>query len=227
MTDHLETFFSALENVSRVAAEAQRILDRELAAEFSAIKLLRPDENRLSDSIACLLDPSEAHGQGSLFLDLFVNMFEIPCINTDDARCRVAREQGRLDILVEIGWRKPFGVGIENKPRAGSRDNQVLDHCVYLQKQFPERWWFAYLSGNGNPPPEHSIKGELRKCHEQKRRFRTIPYVRRDRADEFSVEEWLARCVEVCIAERVKWFLRDLLDYVRRNFNNSDSEFQP
>ena len=159
MTEELATFFGALGNVARVAADAQRQLDRELATSFSATKLFRPNENRLSDIIACLLDPVEAHGQGSRFLDLFVEMFKIPCVTTESTRCRVAREQARLDILVEIGSSKPFGIGIENKPWAGGRDNQVDDYCDYLERYFPGRWWFGYFSGDGGAATRTLPKG--------------------------------------------------------------------
>lgn len=225
MTEQLVTFFGALKNITRVTADAQRQLDREIAPNFFVMKLLQPDENRLSDIIACLLDPAQTHGQGSLFFDRFVEMFKIPC--PDHARRHVARELNRLDILVEIGWEKRFGIGIENKPRAADQVNQVDRYCEYLENCFPEQWWFGYLSGNGRPPPEHSIRAEKRKDYEANGRFRTIPFARSDRADEFSIEDWLARCVEVCVAERVRWFLRDMLNYVGTTFTNLESEPEP
>jgi PD-(D/E)XK nuclease superfamily len=220
MSEQLATFFGALGNVARVAADTQRRLDRELATNFSVTKLFRPDENRLSDAIACLLNPSEADGQDSRFLDLFIKMFiKIPC-TIDLTRCHVAREQGHLDILVEIGFGKPFAIGIENKPWAGSRPNQVRDYCNYLENQFSEQWWFGYLSGNGRPPPDHSICDNTRKDHERKGRFRTIPFARSHRADESSIEDcsiedWLALCVKECMAERVRWFLRTAVLFSR------------
>jgi hypothetical protein len=223
MTEELATFFDALGNVARVAANAQRELDRELATNFSATKLLQPDEKRLSDTIACLLDPAQAHGQGSGFLDLFIEMFKIPC-PPDRTRCRVAREQDRLDILVEIGSGKPFVIGIENKPRAGYPHGQVCRYCDYLEKYFRGQWWFGYLSGNGRPPPDDSIKVGKRRDLEANGRFRTIPFARSDPANEFSIEDWLARCAERCIAERVRWFLRDMQDYVGTKFTNLKGE---
>jgi hypothetical protein len=61
MTEQLEIFFGALESIAR----AQRLLDREFATDFSVTELLRPDENRLSDVIACLLNPAGVHGHSS------------------------------------------------------------------------------------------------------------------------------------------------------------------
>src|SRR5437762_477168 len=41
------------------------------APSFRVLSLLSPDENRLSDIIAELLDPHGSHGQGTAFLTLF------------------------------------------------------------------------------------------------------------------------------------------------------------
>ena len=43
------------------------------APNFLALSLLSPDENRLSDIIAEMLDPQGAHGQGAAFLTLFAS----------------------------------------------------------------------------------------------------------------------------------------------------------
>jgi hypothetical protein len=212
MTEQLEIFFGALESIAR----AQRLLDREFATDFSVTELLRPDENRLSDVIACLLNPAGVHGQASCFLDLFIEMFKISC-TADRTRCRVAREQGWLDILVEIGFGKRFGIGLENKPWAGDQPNQVRKYCGYLEKQFPGQWWFGYLSRNGVPPHERSICKGMREDLVAKGQFRTIPIARC--ADEVSIEDWLARYAEDCVAERVRAFLRDLQAYVGRQFH--------
>ncbi|MFZ0494190.1 MAG: PD-(D/E)XK nuclease family protein [Methylocella sp.] len=219
MDEQLEPFFRVLDSITRIAAVAQRQLDFELATGFSATKLLRPDERQLSDTFACLLDPAEAHGQGGLFLGQFIEMFGISGVPTDRALCHVAREKGRIDILVEIGSIAPFAIGIENKPWAGDRANQVRCYCHHLAKYFPERWWFGYLSGTGSHPPDHSIEPQMRMGLEAKGRFRTIPFARLGDNSEVSIEDWLMRCAEVCRAERVRWFLRDLLDYVASNFS--------
>lgn len=151
-------------------------------------------------------------------------MFKIRC-PPDRARCRVAREQGRLDILVEIGFGKPFAIGIENKPWAGDQIKQVERYCDYLEKNFPGQWWFGYLSGSGGPPPDHSICAKMRKDLEDKGQFQTIPFARSHHADEYSsIEDWLALSVKECIAERVRWFLRDMQGYVRAKFADLERE---
>jgi hypothetical protein len=216
MNEQLQGFFDTIGTISRVATNAQRRLDRELATGFNATTLLQPKELRLSDTIACLLDPAAAHGQECVFLDEFITMFNVHGVPADRRNCRVAREEAHLDVLIEIGSIKPFGIGIENKPWAGDGANQVSGYCDYLERHFRGQWWFGYLSGNGLPPSEYSIEPSKRECLELNGRFRTIPFARSP--DELSIEDWLTGCVKVCKAERVRWFLRDMLDYVGINF---------
>jgi hypothetical protein len=117
---------------------------------------------------------------------------------------------------------KPFAIGIENKPWADDQIKQVERYCDYLEKTFQGQWWFGYLSGSGGPPP--SICSKMRKDLEDKGKFRTIPFVRSDPANELSIEGWLARCAERRVAERVRWFLRDMRDYVGTTFTNLSVE---
>jgi hypothetical protein len=226
MTEGLATFFGALGKITHVAAEAQRRLDRELATNFNVTTLFQPHEIRLSDIIACLLDPAEVHGQGDRFLNLFIEMFSIPCTVPISRGCRVGRERGRLDVLVEINSSKPFAIGIENKPWADHQPDQVLRYCDYLERYFPDQWWFGYFSGTGAPPPNHSLREDKRRVFEEKGKFRTIPFVRSNRAFEYSIENWVTRCSEVCIAERVRWFLRDISSYFESTFTNAEDELQ-
>lgn len=233
MTRELVTFFEALGNVVRIGADAQRQLDRQLATDFNATRLLQPNELRLSDIIACLLDPSATHGQGKLFLSRFIEIFEINCPAIDcpaihDQQIFVYRERANLDIIVEIGSGSStaFAIGIENKPWAVDGNKQVCRYFNYLEKCFPGTWWFGYLSGNGLPPEEHSISKNKREEYELGGRFRTISFAPSVRSPTLSLTDWFERCAEVCIAERVRWFLRDVANYVSNDFDSPESETQ-
>jgi hypothetical protein len=46
----------------------QRRLDRKQATGFNVFDFIDPDENKLSDVLAWLLDPKGSHGQGDVFL---------------------------------------------------------------------------------------------------------------------------------------------------------------
>ena len=100
MTEELAKFFGGLGSVAHVAVDAQRQLDRELAPNFSATKLLQPKEILLSDVVACLLDPAEVRGQGKPFPRCICGHVQNSALfATSTSSYRVAREQAHLDIF--------------------------------------------------------------------------------------------------------------------------------
>ena len=67
-----------------------------------------------------------------------------------------------------------------------------------------------YLSGDGSRPVSLQGYGNTN-C-------RTVPY-RESKGESPSVENWLRECWKECEAERVRWFLKDLLAYIQRHFD--------
>jgi hypothetical protein len=219
----LHSVFIGLKQVVQIAHSAQARLDRELATNFSAVRALKLGETALSRVIAFLLDPNETHGQGTRFLKGFLDILALPNGPTVLDKCSVAPEHltssgRRIDIVIWIG---DFVIGIENKPFAADLDDQVNHYCEYLAERYRDRWAMVYLSGVGQPPPPHSITDEARERLREQGRLRMLSYARplEDPPGEFprvrSLTEWLTGCIKVCEAERVKWFLRDFLDYVQ------------
>lgn len=71
----------------------------QLAPDFNMISCLYPDENRLSNVIAMLLDPKGEHGQGDAFIQLFLNSIEKErplIVNTLRQRLKEGRSQEHL-----------------------------------------------------------------------------------------------------------------------------------
>ena len=66
-------FFPRLEAVRRV----ERELDRKTAHRFNVLDYLRQNELGLSRIIADFLNPNAKHGQGTLFLSLFLELDKI------------------------------------------------------------------------------------------------------------------------------------------------------
>ena len=96
-------------------------------------------------------------------------------------------------------------IGIENKPWAGEQENQLQHYLEFLQR-IDERACVLYLSGNGEPA--ETIRDEDH--------YLTVPYGRTK--DGPSVAHWMAECHRCCDAENVRWFLKDLFKYIRREF---------
>ena len=66
----LEQFFANINHKVELAETQQRLIDKQQATKFNVFELIEPDENKLSDILADLLDPKGSHGQGDLFLRL-------------------------------------------------------------------------------------------------------------------------------------------------------------
>lgn len=227
----LAAFFTGLGPVVEVARRAQAVLDRRVAPQFSVFDYFKERETDLSRAFGGLLDPAGTHGQGDTFLRLFLGEIrrsltgelrkDFP--DSDTRGCKVHLEystsRGRIDIVLEMPGNR--WIGIENKPWAPEQEKQVTKYMKHLGELAKSveggTAWILYLSGGGSDPEttEGLSKGERKRCL-------TVPYRTRDGKPP-SVENWIRRCWEQCEAERVRWFLKDFLEYVEVNFELADT----
>lgn len=196
-------------------------MDRRAATKFSIFDYFHVQETDLSRIFADLLNPSGTHGQGDRFLSLFLNEtlpdYPHPRTFTNAQMVHLeysTHERRKIDIVLEMPdnhW-----IGIENKPWAEEQENQVKAYMEYLQGKVKRSGtaWILYLSGDGSDPQTLPCDPELRKC------CRTVPY-RKNHTDR-SLEIWIEQCWRECEAEQVRWFLKDLLTYIQRNFKKEN-----
>ena len=105
--------------------------------------------------------------------------------------------------MVRLGERGEQWLVIENKPWAGEQLDQLASYAAYVHDRDPNAC-VVYLSGDGS---------ESETITEDKRAYyRAVPYREADGGP--SVEGWIRRCVERCEADRVRWFLMDMLRYI-------------
>ena len=226
----LQAFFAGLGPSVRIARRAQAELDRRAATRFSLFDFFHEREEDLSRVFGRLLDPGGTHGQGDTFLRLFLDEVQkvldgevqgrFPPGNLRDSRVYLEHhtDTGRIiDIVVRVcgdTW-----IGIENKPWAEEQPNQVRDYLKYLQtKAGPETdpdAWLVYLSGDGKRPKT------LPDAPKDRMRCPTLPY-RGVELDSPSLANWVEKCRTECEAERVRWFLTDLLEYIRKWFESAE-----
>jgi hypothetical protein len=213
LKEELARFFSELNFRLELFESVKHKLDVYLASEFNVFSYISPDENRLSDIIAELLNPRGRHGQGEVFLREFLRILgkSMKC----GSRCKVVREQvtdaipqsqRRIDILLEIDG---FGVGIENKPWAGEQAEQLSDYHKYLKSKYKDNYLLVYLSGSGGKP--QSISPDERQRLEDEGKLKILSYA-------VGFKAWLIACYKECRAEKIRWFLNDFIDFVERNF---------
>ena len=227
----LGAFFSGLEPAIAVARGAQAELDRRLATEWSVFRdffhFIHKKENTLSRIFRTLLDPKGAHGQQHKFLEALLgeirdNVREsnpkveesLPASHSDcSVRTEYPIQNGSIDIVIE--WpRGNYRIGIENKPWAAEQKDQIeryLDALlgktsVHLTEA-NDHVLVLYFSGNGTDPTT------LPDDHEKAQRCITMPY--RTMPNCPSVEGWLRRCRAVCDAERIRWFLAEIENYIQ------------
>ena len=225
----LKGFFSGFGSCVDIARRAQADLDRIAATRFSVFPYFAARERDLSRIFGALLDPAGNHGQRERFLRPFLEELKIPAkalANGERRRCRVdlefpttTGETARyIDIVLHM--QGEFWIGIENKPWAEDRPDQIRDYLREMQtraEQDDTEAWMVYLSGDGTFPAEWP---DLEP--EERDRCRVVPY-RSTTGERSSLERWVARCVETCEADRVRWFLRDLSAFVRREFKIAES----
>ncbi len=102
------------------------------------MEIIQPDENKISDVIKLLLEPNGVHGQGALFLKIFLKKLEEftdKNIFIDFSKVKIEREKTtdllkdnqnrRIDLLKKSN---NYVIGIENKPWAGEQENQLKDN---------------------------------------------------------------------------------------------------
>lgn len=218
-TADLRAFFTGLGPAVRIAQRAQNELDRRAATRFSSFDFFRVWETDLSRVFGELLDPNGTHGQGDTFLRLFLDEVRqvnknvggyLPSGHLGDSQIDLEyrTDKGRsIDIVIRV---RDIWIGIENKPWAVEQSNQISDYFEYLRETGPDAL-LVYLSGSGRPPETLPVdEGDKMRCP-------TLPFRDAER-DSPSLENWVRKCRSECEAERVRWFLTDLLEYIMRNW---------
>lgn len=213
----LDTFFRVVGH-NLAAQEKSRLRhDKKLTTGFNVFHFIEPDENRLSDVLAFLLNPKDTHGQGDLFLRLMFNQLGVHAdakhtqhatVRREASTDRIPNSRRRMDILVEAGaW-----LAIENKIDAYEQPKQVKDYLEHLQgctRAGAEQAVLIYLSPNGRPPESVNFLA-----------METLTTSGKLHCWSYHVElrEWMERCRQDCAAPRIRAFLTDLMAYIEVQF---------
>ena len=211
-------YFSGLSATIKSVKDVQKLYNPQLAFNFNSLNFLRPGENKYSEILAFFLNPKEAHGQGAIFLKLFLKNVglddKVSEIDLIDAKCKCEHgtdNQRRIDIVITFGHDK-FVVAIENKVWAKDLKDQLKDYNEYLNSKFRENYCLLYLTPYQKEPFETSIGDPIYfKELEEKGLFKLIGYT--DHIID-CVHDWALNCQ----AERVRGFLLDFEQYLKKEF---------
>lgn len=214
----IDEFFSGLEFCLDLFRSSYNELTMYLTDDFNVFEYIQPDENKLSDIIADLLDTRGEHGQGDVFLNAFLQLINIPVCERINGGV-VFREEStinrrRIDITLHGN---NMGIGIENKPWAEDIHRQIEDYIKELNIKYTGNFVFVYLSGKGDSPSQRSISIEKRKKLESENKFKIISYYP-------DLKCWIDVCIKECKADKMKWFLLDFSNYIENNFTTDNLE---
>lgn len=213
MRAKLDSFFHDIGYRLKIANDTKKLLDKRLASSFSLFPYIAPKENLISTIIRDLLDPNGNHGQGDIFLKLFLevigkhDLYEIGdqvCIRTEECTTHIANNKRRIDIFIEIKRNSKYhvGIAIENKPWTIDQAQQIDDYLDHIRKQHPN-YYIIYLTQNGDEPSDHSAKKTKTK---EKERLIIMSYKR-------DITVWLEACHKESHAVYVRQFILDFITY--------------
>lgn len=212
-----------------IADESRRAVTE--APRFNVFGLLGVSENQLSRLFASLLNPKGPHGQGTLFLEHFLDILgaslpqssivqsmkdawisERQEVKVSIERTTVALEdRRRMDIELSGAG---FALMIENKPWAGDQRNQLADYAKHLRLRYGGKFIIVYLSGGGVAPSKHSIALEEQKSLVADGSFAMLSY-------RTQVHKWLTDTTDKSQAPVVSATLKAAAAYIEVTFSDT------
>ena len=168
IVDSLISINQVIENF-RLQREKNELYD---SNRFNPFQFLRTDEMGLSKILAFLLDPTETHGQGDLFLNSFLKFINkhqflaYQKVNiylekiTKEENNEKTNKNGRHDIFIEglLDNKRSWVISIENKLQgAVDQPKQMHTYAKDLKNYVSDSYFLIYLPIFSNNPPEKSI----------------------------------------------------------------------
>ena len=187
------------------------------AKEFSVFQYINLHEVLMSTIFKDLLNPRGKHGQGSLFLDEFLNLLEIesPVLTErfsiiTEALTSHLDSNRRIDIL--LNWGNKFGIGIENKPYTIDQKNQLSDYSKHLSKEFNDNYVLVFLSNRS--PDVSSIEKDMVESLNIQKKFIHLGFN--------DILTWLEKSKEKVKLPNITHFIEDLINKIKMNLNNEN-----
>jgi hypothetical protein len=221
----LERFFADVHYRVHLAERLQCQLDVRLATRFNVFDLIEPDENKLSDVLAFLLNPKGAHGQSDLFLRMLfkrvglgsdANLTKDGTVQREAPTHRILQYRRRMDVLVEAGAL----LAIENKVDSLEQPEQVKDYLAHLDKCTRDsrvQSTLIYLTRDGSSP--ESLGPAALKQHQASGRLQCWSY-------QDQLRPWLEDCRRDCEAQRIRDFLSDFIAYIESDLKRESEDNQ-
>ncbi len=195
---------------------------KQITPDFNAFSTIDPLELQLSRLIGELLNPDGTHGQGSLFLNLFIKQFlqdkkilgEFSQVSLE-LEHSLPDNSGRIDIFMDFD--KSFGLAIENKPFARDQASQIERYSKYMVERYgSENFLILYFSPDGSPPSDFSMPKQDR--HKLDKQLKSISYAK--------LANWCSQCAAEAKknkAIRLSTLIEEFSEYINRTFLGSNT----
>lgn len=208
----LDVFFGDLSFRKNLFNQFKRQADKFLSSAFNVFDVINPDENKLSDILAKIFDRYGDHGQGNLFINLFIKFLGSKGLDVKFTQYHVMREvsaNGRIDILLEGS---DFALIIENKPFASDQEDQINRYYEAMNKKHRDNVAVIYLSRTADIPQNFSDALKKKQLIDllDSKKLLVLPYI------EFI--EYLTLCYQQCDSNKFRFFLADFIDYINKTF---------
>ncbi|RZJ86286.1 MAG: hypothetical protein EOO20_18600 [Chryseobacterium sp.] len=133
------TFFREVKYKGELQSKLDEVYRKTSLLDFNPLNFVKWNENKVSEIIAFFLDPHAAHGQGDLYLKMFVEYFKLSFNYSDYSKVQVFLEENtdnnrRVDLVISYDNFKRV-IGIENKIYPWTKDQpfQVADYIRHLK----------------------------------------------------------------------------------------------
>ena len=218
-----------MEKIYELLSEAHKIIEKYDTINLNTNKgfnvfsaIIKNDEVKNSAFIAELLNPQGTHGQGSVFLKLFVDLinenislksnlnplkssvFVEKSIDKEAIENENENEKGGFIDIFITDYKNC--IVIENKIDAGDQQRQLIRYYNHCKNRNYETT-ILYLTPNGRPATKESTDEKLIEGKD----YHCISY-------HNHIFEWLRTCKENCNDEHLKNIIYNYLNYIVTNF---------
>lgn len=185
---------------------------------FNVFSIMSMERNEVytHSAILCeLLDPNGSHGQGDIFLNIFIDIINkkidinknnsIPILNNCSAHKEFFVGEvtidktfgGRIDIYIT---NKKCSLIIENKIDAGSQTNQLLRYYNYGKQNYNDNFWLIYLQKMEENHYEDDLNYTTGFGNEL---LKDIPLKIKDRVIKITYQHEILEFLNLCLKETV------------------------
>lgn len=221
MQQNISRYFNTMKFVTHASKSADEMLKRRLGTGFSCFDWMPVSETLISGLMREFLDIKGSHGQGALYLKLFLETFSNAFQSTNIKNATTSAEvltyslirPRRIDLIIDFGC-EIGGIAIENKPWAAEQVDQLDDYIDHMVAIYGDKFEIIYLNGTGFSPASLNKNKSL-----VEKNFIEINYNNGD-GDGVNVDlkTWLRSCALHTEAPKVRDFLSDFAHWIEENF---------